>query len=156
GALPNDVATAIDRLVDGVELYPVQGGVVVDGPGVGGPSTEGFEVCFSCAADIVLVDRREGNQLDRVDFDPAQSNRVTAPWRHFRPAPEPERDSDLARQDVLAQLFAELHLADGTSQLCGLLPDRTQSSAGADDNRRAARDRRRAAHNPEVMGDTCA
>lgn len=109
-------------LLDGVELDPVQQGAVVDGPGVGGSPAEGLEVCFPGAADIVLVDRGEGNQLDRVDLDPAQSDRVTAPRRHFRPTPEPERDSDLARQDVLTQLFAELHLPDSMSQLCGVRP----------------------------------
>jgi hypothetical protein len=119
-------------LLDGVELDPVQEGVVVDGPSVGGSPAEGFEVCFSGEADIVRVDRGEGNQLDRVDLDPARSDRVTAPQRHFPLAPEPERDSDLARQDVLAQLFAELHLADGTSPLCGVPPDRTQSPADTD------------------------
>ena len=107
-------------LLDGVELDPVEQGALVDGPGVGGSPAEGLEVCLPGAADIVLVDRGEGNQFDRVDLNPAQSDRVTAPQGHFRPAPEPERDSDLARQDVLTQLFAELHLADSTSQLCGL------------------------------------
>ena len=113
--------------MDGVELDPVHEGAVVDGPGVGGSPAEGFEVCFPGAADIVLVDRGEGNQFDRLDLDPAQSDWVTAPRQHFPLAPEPERDGDLARQDVLAQLFAELHLADSTSQLCGMLPDCARS-----------------------------
>src|SRR5437773_236147 len=103
-------------LVDGVELDPVEEGAVIDGPGVGGSPAEGFEVCFSGAADIVLVDRGEGNQFDRVDLDPARPDSVTAPRQHLPPAPEPERDRDLARQDVLTQFSAELHLADSTSQ----------------------------------------
>jgi hypothetical protein len=109
-------------LMDGVELDPVHEGVVVDGPGVGGSPAEGFNVCLSGAADIVLVDQREGNQFDRVDLDPAWSDGVPAPRRHFPTAPEPDRDGNLARQDVLAQLLAELHLADSTSQPCGVLP----------------------------------
>src|SRR5215469_16591894 len=121
-------------LVDGVELDPVQGGVVGDGPGVRGSPAEGFEVCFPGAADIVLIDRGEGNQLDRVDLDPARSDSVTPPRRDLPALPQPERDSDLARQDILAQLFAELHLADSTSQLCGLLPDHTAPPARAGPN----------------------
>jgi len=102
--------------VDGVELDPVQEGAVVDGPGVCGSPAEGFEVCFPGAADIVLIDRGEGNQFDRVHLDPAPCDWVTAPRRHLPPAPEPERDGYFARQDVLTQFLAELHLADSTSR----------------------------------------
>jgi hypothetical protein len=54
-------------LLSCVELDPVCEGVVVDGPGMGGSPAEGVEVCLSGAADIILVDRGEGDQLDRVD-----------------------------------------------------------------------------------------
>src|SRR5215831_8291669 len=83
-------------LLDGVELDPVHEGVVVDGPGVGGSLAESFEIRFPGAADIVLVDRAERNQFDGVDLDPARSDPATAPRQHLPPAPEPERDSDLA------------------------------------------------------------
>jgi tetratricopeptide (TPR) repeat protein len=101
-------------LLDRVELDPVHERVVLDGPGVGGSPAERFEVRFPGAADIVLVDRAERHQFDRVDLDPARPDWVTAARQHFPPLPEPERDGDVARQDVVAQFLAELHLADST------------------------------------------
>ena len=82
------------------------------GPAWAAAPAEGFEVCFPARRTSSSSIDEKGTSSIVFDLDPARSDRVTAPRRHFAPAPEPERDGDLARQDVLAQLFAELHLAD--------------------------------------------
>ncbi len=53
----------------GVELDPVDERVVVYRPGMGGAMTKGLAVGLAGSSDVRLGDRRERDQLDRVDLD---------------------------------------------------------------------------------------
>jgi hypothetical protein len=95
--------------VGDMELDPVQECLVVDGPRMGGPSAERFEVCFASSADVGAVDGGERDQFDRVDLDVAFVHSVATARLHLGLSPQPERHRDVAGQHVRTQLSAELH-----------------------------------------------
>lgn len=81
----------------------------MDGAGMGSTLPERFEVCFAGSAHIGLVDGREGDQFDRVNFDQAVAHLVATACLHFRPPPQPERHGYVTGQDGQTELPAELH-----------------------------------------------
>jgi hypothetical protein len=56
-----------------------------------------------------LGDGRERDQLDGVDLDQPGADPVAAALLDLRTLPPPDRQRDLAGQDVIAQLAAERH-----------------------------------------------
>src|SRR3954452_1315816 len=95
-----------------MELDPVDEGVLVDRPRVRGAGAQGLAIGLAGLPDIRLGDRRERDELDRVDLDQTGPDRVAAALLDLRPLPQPDRQRDLAGQDVVAQLAAELHAPD--------------------------------------------
>src|SRR4051812_11028313 len=92
-----------------MELDPVHQGVLVDRSRVRGAVAQGLAVGLTASPDVRLRDRRERDKLDGVDLDHAEANPVAAALLDLRPLPEPDRQGDVAGQDVIAQLAAELH-----------------------------------------------
>src|SRR3954453_19449930 len=92
-----------------MELDPVHQGVLVDRSRVRGALAQGLAVGLAGSPDVRLGDRRERDKLDGVDFDHAETNPVAAALLDVRPLPEADRQRDVASQDVIAQLAAELH-----------------------------------------------
>src|SRR6185436_16088728 len=97
-----------------VELDPVHERVLVDRPGVRGAVTQGLAVGLTGAPDVLLGDRRERDELDRVDLDHAEPDAVAPALLDLRPLPQPDRQRDVAAQDIVAQLAAELHTPDAS------------------------------------------
>ena len=81
-----------------VELNPVDQRVLADRPGVRGAPAQRLAVGLAGAPDVLLGDRRERDELDRVDLDLAEGDRVSAalldPW----PWPQPDRERDVSGQ----------------------------------------------------------
>lgn|ERR1700733_3543883 len=92
-----------------MECDPVKKCLVVNGPSMGSPSSEGFEICFASSADVGLFDGEEGDELDRVNLDPAIAHAIATARLHLRPLPQPERHRYVPRQHLGAQFPAELH-----------------------------------------------
>src|SRR4051812_27577871 len=92
-----------------MELDPVDEGVLVDRPRVRGAGAQGLAIGLAGLPDIRLGDRRERDELDRVDLDQTGPDPVAAALLDLRPLPQPDRQRDVAGQDVVAQLTAELH-----------------------------------------------
>ena len=97
-----------------MELDPVDEGVLVDRPRMRGTLPQGLAVGLAGSPDIRLGDRRERDELDRVDLDHTGTDPVAAALLDLRPLPQPDRQRDIARQDVIAQLAAELHISDAS------------------------------------------
>jgi hypothetical protein len=106
-----------------VELDPVDEGVLVDRPRVCGAVAQGLAVGFAGSPDVRLGDRRERDKLDGVDLDQTGADSVTAALLDLWPLPQPDRQRDIASQDVIAQLAAEFH----TRTLAGDVPRGTRS-----------------------------
>src|SRR5690242_4740687 len=97
-----------------MELDPVDEGVLVDRPCGCGAVAQGLPVGLAGAPDVRLGDRREWDELDRVDLDQTGADSVAAALLDLWPFPQPDRQRDIARQDVIAQLAAELHTPDAS------------------------------------------
>ena len=95
-----------------MELDPVDEGVIVDRPRVRGAVAQGLAVGLAGTPDVCLGDRGERDELDRVNLDQTEADPVAAALPDLRPLPEPDRQRDIAGQDVIAQLAAELHTPD--------------------------------------------
>src|SRR5262245_40308938 len=95
-----------------MELDPIDEGVLVDRPSVRGAVAQGLAVGLARPADVRLGDRRERDKLDRVDLDQTGANAVAAALLDLWPLPQPDRHRDIAGEDVIAQLAAEVHTAD--------------------------------------------
>ena len=87
------------------------GGAKDQATGAGGPPGKPI---VTRSPDIRLGDRRERDELDRVDLDHTGTDPVAAALLDLRPLPQPDRQRDIARQDVIAQLAAELHISDAS------------------------------------------
>jgi hypothetical protein len=98
-----------------MELDPVDEGVLVDRPRVRSTVAQGLAVGLASSPDVRLGDRREGDKLDGVDLDQTGTDPVAAALLDLRPLPQADRHRDLAGQDVVAQLAAELHIPDASS-----------------------------------------
>ena len=101
-----------------MELDPVDEGVLVDRPRVRGAVAQGLAVGLAGSPDVRLGDRRERDKLDGVDLDLTGADPVAAALPDLWPLPQPDRQRDIAGQDVIAQLAAELH----TRTLAGDVP----------------------------------
>ena len=66
--------------------------------------------------DVRLGDRRERDELDGVDLDQTEADPVAAALLDLWPLPQPDRQRDIAAQDVIAQLAAELHNPDASGR----------------------------------------
>src|SRR4051812_49907051 len=97
-----------------MELDPVDEGVLVDRPRVCGAVAQGLAVGLAGSPDVRLGDRGERDELDGVDLDQPGADAVAAALLDLRTLPQPDRERDIAGQDVIAQLAAELHLPDAT------------------------------------------
>lgn len=89
GSIPSDGTLG---LLDPVELDPVEQCVVPDGTGVSGSAAQRFEVGFTSAKQLGLVDRGERNELDRIYFDLSAPDPIAATDLDLGSAPQPERD----------------------------------------------------------------
>src|SRR5215469_1129722 len=92
-----------------MKLNPVHERVVVHGSRVRGAAAQRLEVRLTRPVHVGTSHRRERDQLDGVNLDKRRAYRVTPADAHLRPAPQSERQRDVAGRDVLAQLPAELH-----------------------------------------------
>src|SRR4051812_9388015 len=97
-----------------MELDPVDEGVLVDRARVRGAVAQGLAVGLACSSDVRLRNRRERNKLHGVDLDHTGGDPVTATLLDLWPLPKPNRQRDIAGQDVIAQLAAELHTPDAS------------------------------------------
>jgi hypothetical protein len=92
-----------------VKLNPVDERVAVDRPGVRCAAAQGLAVRLARSSDVPIRDRRERDQLDRIDLDLTRTDAVAAalldPWL----LPQSNRERDVSSKDVVAQLAAELH-----------------------------------------------
>ena len=95
-----------------MELDPVDEGVLVDRPSVRGALAQGLAVGLAGLPDVRLGDRRKRDKLDGIDLDQTGADPVTAALLDLWPLPQPDRHGDVASQDVIAQLAAELHSPD--------------------------------------------
>src|SRR3954451_11636851 len=97
-----------------MELDPVDERVLVDRPRVCGAVAQGLAVGLAGSPDLRLGDLRERDELDGVDLDHTQADPVAPALLDLWPLPQPDRQRDVAAQDVGAQLAAELHAPDAS------------------------------------------
>ena len=97
-----------------MELNPVNKGVLVDRSRVRGAVAQRLAVRLASSPDVRLSDRRERDKLDGVDLDQTEADPVAAALLDLRPLPQPDRHRDIAGQDVIAQVAAELHTPDAS------------------------------------------
>jgi hypothetical protein len=92
-----------------VELNAINERVLVDRPRMCGALAQRLAVGLAGSSDILRADRRERDKLDDIDLDLTGPGPVAAalldPW----PLPQSDGERDVSRQDVVAQLAAELH-----------------------------------------------
>jgi hypothetical protein len=81
---------------------------------VRGAVAQRLAVGLAGSPEIRLGDRRERDELDGVDLDQTRADPVAAALLNLRPLPQPDRHGDIAGQDVIAQLAAELHTPDAS------------------------------------------
>ena len=90
-----------------MEDDPVHERVLVDRARVRGAVAQGLAVRLAGRrGGPPRVDRRERDELDGVDLDQAEPDPVAAALLDLRPLPQPDRQRDVAAQDVVAQLAA--------------------------------------------------
>jgi hypothetical protein len=92
-----------------VELNSIDERVLVDRAGVRGALAQRLAVWLAGLSDVLRGDRRERDELDVVDLDLTGGDPVPAAPLDLRARPQPDRERDVSRQDVVAQLAAELH-----------------------------------------------
>lgn len=83
-------------------------GVVADRPGVGGPVPKRLAIDLARCGNVAVGHGREGQHLDGVDLDDDTGSAVAAALLDLRPAPEPDRDSDLAAGNPIAKVAADI------------------------------------------------
>src|ERR1017187_10349086 len=106
---PTSHRESVSLVTDQVELHPVEQRAAGDRTRVGGPLARRLQVLLAGTAYVGWRDGSERHQLERVDLARRADGVPTAglhPW----PAPQPEGDGDVARDHLLAQLRAEVHL----------------------------------------------
>ena len=79
------------------------------GPACVPAAAQGLAVHLAGSPDVRLGNRRERDKLDGVDLDQTGPDPVAATLLDLWPLPQPDRQRDIAGQDVIAQLAAELH-----------------------------------------------
>ena len=80
----------------GVELHPVEQGVVGDRAGVGGPLAQGLHVFLATAAQVGCRNGGKGHQFYGVDLDISRADGITAADPDLGAPPQPEGDGDVA------------------------------------------------------------
>jgi len=97
-----------------VELDAIDERVLDDRPRVCGALAQRLEFGLAGSSDVRGGDRRERDKLDGIDLDLTGPDPVAAalldPW----PLPQSDGERDVSRQDVVAQLAAELHARDAS------------------------------------------
>ena len=99
-----------------MELDSVHERVLVDRTGVRSAPAQRLAVGLAGPSDVRRGDRREWEQLAGVDLDLTKADPVTAALLNPLPPPESDRERDIPRQDVVAQLTAELHALDASGR----------------------------------------
>ena len=97
-----------------MEFDSINERVLINRPGVRGALAQRFSVALAGSSDVRLGDRRERDKLDGVDFDLTEADPVAATLLDPRPRPKSDRERDASRQDVVAQLAAELHTREAS------------------------------------------
>ena len=97
-----------------MELDPVDESVLVDGPRVSSAVAQGLAVGLTGSPHVSLRNRRERDKLDGVDLDQTGAHPIAAALLDLSPLPQPDRQRDIAGQDVITQLAAELHIPDAS------------------------------------------
>jgi hypothetical protein len=97
-----------------MELNAINERVFVDRPSVRCAPAQRLTVGFARSSDVLAADRRERDNLDRVDLDLTGADPVTAASLDPRPLPQSDRERDISGQNVAAQLAAELHTQDAS------------------------------------------
>ena len=98
-----------------MKLDAIDEGLLIDRPRVRRAPAQGFAIGFARSPDVRFGDRRKWDELYGVDLDQAVADPVAAALLDLRPRPQPDRHGDIARQNVIAQLAAELHTRDARS-----------------------------------------
>ncbi len=97
-----------------VELDSINERVLVDRPGVRSAPTQRLAIGLAGPPDIRPGDRRERDKLDCIDLDLTETDPVAPtlldPW----PLPQSDRERDFSRQNIAAQLAAELHTREAS------------------------------------------
>jgi hypothetical protein len=98
-----------------VELDAVHERVLVDRARVCGALAQRLAVGLAGSSDVRAGDRRERDKLDGIDLNLTGPDPIAAalldPW----PLPQPDRERNVSREDVVAQLAAELHARNASS-----------------------------------------
>jgi hypothetical protein len=81
---------------------------------VRGAGAQGFAVGLAGSPNVCVGDRRKREKLDGVDLDHSGTDPVAATLLDLWPLPQPDRQRDIAGQDVIAQLATELHTPDAS------------------------------------------
>jgi hypothetical protein len=97
-----------------VEFDPVDECLLVYRAGVRGALTQRFAVWLAGSSNVLARDRRERDKLDGVDLDLPEADPIAPSGLDPRPLPQSDRERDVAGEDVVAQLGAELHTADAS------------------------------------------
>ena len=97
-----------------MELDPVHECVLVDRPRVRGAVAQRLAIGLAGSSNVRRSDRRERDKLDGVDLDQARPNPVAAAPLDLWPLPQPDRQRDIARKHVIAQLPTELHTREAS------------------------------------------
>src|SRR3954468_8670277 len=100
-----------------MQLDAVDEGVLVDRSRVRGAVAQGLAVGLAGQANVPLGDRGERDELDRVHLNQPRTDAVAAALLDLWPLPQPDRQGDIAPQDGIAQVAAELHTRTVERQL---------------------------------------
>ena len=92
-----------------MKLDSINERVLINRPCVGGAPAQRLSVRLTGPPHVGRGDRRKRDELDRVDLDLTEANRVSAALPDAWALPQSDRDRDVSRQHVAAQLAAELH-----------------------------------------------
>ena len=125
-----------------VELDSVDERILVDRPGVRGALTQCLAVRLTGSSDVLPGYRRERNQLDAVDLDLTRPDPIAAALLDSWTLPQSDGERDVPREDVVAQLAAELHARTLAGDLAARArrrgrvadpsPQRARSAMGSD------------------------
>src|SRR4051794_20791299 len=97
-----------------MELDPVHERVLIDRPRMRGAVAQSLAVRLAGSPDVRFGDRSKRDKLEGIDFDQTGAHWVAAALLDLWPPPQPDRQRDVAGQDVVAQLAAELHIPDAS------------------------------------------
>src|SRR4051812_27938954 len=92
-----------------MKLDPIDGGGPRRSAPVRGALAQSLAVGLARSPDVSLRARRDRDRFDGVDLDQTEADPAPAAWLDRWPLPQADRQRDIAGQDVVTQLAAELH-----------------------------------------------